>query len=677
VCMEIKINDFLDIVTLQFSINWDPSVLKYEGTQNYNLENFNGSNVAGPEAPLNDPGQATVLWFDPTTLGVTLDNGTSIFEICFLVVGDCDATTGISFTSDPLPIEVSNETEVVDVSTVTGDFTAVCGNCDPGVSNVINPSCPGDSDGSIDIQVAGCPTPVTFDWSTGEKTEDISGLKAGEYSVTITTGDNDVIVLDMIVLSDPDPISASASISDVQGGGDGSIDLTVNGGTPPYSFVWSHGPTTEDVSDLDPGDYSVTITDTNGCQFVAGPYTVRDGSSEIVGDITDVICFGGSTGAINIVGVNCGPGPYTYIWSNDATSENISDLAVGTYTVTVTTNNGNTCEASFDVGGPDSAIEITADTTNETGAGGNGAIVLTVTGGQGPYTYIWSTGETTKDISGLTSESYTVSVTDQLGCVAVETIAIRGKELFIDFVVSDHNGFGVSCFGECDGDLIADVSNGIGDLDYEWSNGETSPILTDLCGGSYTLTVTDDIGQTAEASVILTEPERLETEADVTCASDPGIADGAAIARVFGGVPPYNYEWSTGATSTSISDQKAGPFVLIVTDDNNCQNMLQSEICLDGIACYEAITVITPNGDGKNDEFMIQCIFELPNHLVIYNRYGGKEFEVDNYNNSWQGTDNAGNDLSDGGYHWVLEVFLDNGDLRVFNGTVSILRSLD
>ena len=105
--------------------------------------------------------------------------------------------------------------------------------------------------------------------------------------------------------------------------------------------------------------------------------------------------------------------------------------------------------------------------------------------------------------------------------------------------------------------------------------------------------------------------------------------------------------------------------------------MHQNEICIDGIDCYEAITVITPNGDGKNDEFMIQCIFELPNRLVIYNRYGGKEFEMENYDNSWIGTDNSGNDLSDGGYHWVLEVYLNNGDLRVFKGTVSLLRSLD
>ncbi len=676
VCMEVAINDFLDIVTLQFSINWDPDVLKYDGTQNYNLPDFSGGNVAGPEAPLNDPGQATVLWFDQTTQGITLDNGTSIFEICFLVVGDCDETTNVGFSDDPLPIEVSNETEVVVVSTVSGDFTVVCGTCDPSVTNTVDPSCPGDSDGSIDIQVSGCPTPVTFLWSTGVVTQNISGLTAGEYAVTITTGDGDMIVLDMITLSDPDPISVSASITDVQSGGDGSIDITVSGGTSPYSYLWSNDETTEDISNLDPGEYSVTITDANGCVFMAGPYTVREDGA-IGADVTNVACFGDNTGAINITSIGCGAGPYTYLWSNDETTEDITDLTVGTYSVTVTSNDGSTCESSFIVNGPASAVVITADTTNETGAGGNGAIELTVTGGQPPYDYIWSNDEFTKDISGLTSGSYTVTVTDQLGCETVETFVIRGKEIFIDFIVTDYNGFGVSCFGECNGDVFADVSNGVGDLTYVWSNGETSPILNDLCGGSYTLTVTDDIGQTAEASVLLTEPEPLSVEVDVTCASGPTTEDGSAIARVTGGVAPYEYLWSTEETSSSISDQKAGPFVLFVTDDNNCENMHQNEICIDGIDCYEAITVITPNGDGKNDEFMIQCIFELPNRLVIYNRYGGKEFEMENYDNSWIGTDNSGNDLSDGGYHWVLEVYLNNGDLRVFKGTVTLLRSLD
>ena len=676
VCMGVSINDFTDIVSMQFSINWDPDVLMYEGVQNFNLQDFSAANVAGPEGPGNMPGQASVLWFDQNVTGVTVDDGTVIFEICFTVVGDCDETTNIDFTSDPLDIEVSNDTEVVTVSTVSGDFEVVCGGCNPSVVEVVDPSCPGESDGSIDIQVSGCPTPVTFMWSNGETTEDISGLEAGTYAVTITNGDNVMFVLDMIDVDDPEAISVSATITDVQDGGDGAIDITVSGGNDPYMYMWSNGETTEDISGLDAGSYTVTITDDNGCEFVGGPYAVgQDGA--VVADVVDVACFGDMTGSVSIISADCGPEPYGYAWSNGGDTDAISDLGPGTYTVTVTADDGSTCTASFEVTGAESLIVIESDTMNETSAGNDGAIDLTVSGGTSPYSYQWSNGSTSQDISGLSAGTYTVTVTDARGCEVVEEILIRGVEIFVDFILSNHNGFNVSCAGECDAQIIADVQNAVGDITYAWSNGEDTPILDDVCAGVLELTVTDEVGQSAVAQVIVTEPDALVVELDVTCASEPGTDDGAAIALVSGGVAPYDYLWSSGETTSSISNKSTGPIVLVVTDDNNCENIQQSEICIEGIDCYEAISAITPNGDGKNDNFVIQCIYENPNRLKIYNRFGGMEFEMDDYDNSWQGTDESGNDLSDGGYHWVLEVFLDNGDLRVFQGTVALVRSLD
>jgi len=676
VCMEVGINDFEDIVSMQFSMNWDPAVLEYDGTRNYGLPDFSGANIAGPEAPLNDPGEATVLWFDQNVSGVTVPNNTVIFEICFMVVGDCNDTSPIDFTSTPLAIEVSDDAEVLDVSTLSGDFTVVCGGCNPGISDIDDPSCPGADDGAIDIQVSGCPTPVTFSWSTGDDTEDISGLSQGEYSVTITTGEGDMIVLDMITLEDPEQISVDATIADVQNGGDGSIDITVDGGTAPFGFEWSNGDGTEDINGLDAGDYTVTVTDANGCEFVGGPFTVRD-ADDIVVDITNVACFGDATGAIEIMSVNCGTDPQTFAWSNSDSGPSITGLEAGDYTVTVTGDDDTMCEFSFSVTGPGSAIEVMVDTMNETSAGGDGAIDLSVSGGEPGYSYIWSNGAVTQDISGLSAGSYTVTITDQRGCEVIEEINIRGKEIFIDFILSDQNGFNISCFGDCDGQVIADVSNEVGDLEYIWSTGETSPLLDDVCSGLLSLTVTDELGQTAEASVVITQPEPLVIDLDITCASEPGIADGSAIAIVSGGVEPYIYSWAGGETTTGISSQTPGPLVIVVTDENNCENVQQSEICIEGIECYEAISVITPNGDGKNDNFVIQCVFEDQNRLRIYNRYGGLEFDVDNYDNTWQGTDEAGNELSDGGYHWVLEVYLTNGELRVYQGTVSVVRSLD
>ena len=676
VCMDIEVNDFNEIISMQFSINWDSTVMIFDHVEGFNLPDFSATNVAGPDAPLLSEGQAAVLWFDQTVSGVTVPNGTSIFSICFELVGDCDDMTTVNITSDPLDIEVSDNDDVLDVGTLPGDVTIVCGGCEATVETVIDPSCNGAEDGSIDIEVSGCPEPITYEWSNGATTQDISNLSAGDYQVTITVGTGDVIVLDTVVLEDPDPIVANATITDVVDMNDGAIDLEVEGGTPPYTYMWSNGETTQDLSDLPPGEYTVTITDNNKCTLVAGPYVVRDGGA-ISADVTNVACFGDSTGAIIITSINCGPEPYTFEWSNGSTQRDQMNLPAGMYSLTVTANNGDECETEFTVSQPETPIVIDADTTNETSAGNDGSIMLTVAGGQPPYTYRWSNGETTKDIDGLSAGEYTVTVTDDLGCQLVETILIRGLELFIDIEMADYNGFGVSCTGECDGLLVASAGNGVGDITYEWSNGEDSPINAEVCAGTYTLTVTDELGQTAETTVEVTEPTPLIIEIDVTCASEPGTADGSAIAIVSGGVPPYSYLWNTGEMSSSISDKEPGPLVAIVTDDNNCQSMEQSEICISGIECYQAMTAMTPNGDGKNDQFKIQCIFELPNRLTIFNRYGGEEFRMDNYDNSWEGTDNNGNQLSDGGYHWVLEVFLDNGDTRVYQGTVSLVRSFD
>ena len=439
--------------------------------------------------------------------------------------------------------------------------------------------------------------------------------------------------------------------------------------------MWSNGETTEDISGLDAGEYCVTVTDDNDCEFETCFNVGQAG--DIVADITNVACFGDATGAIEITQANCGTTPQTFEWSNSGSGASITDLEPGDYTVTITGDDGTMCEATFTVTGASSAIEVTADTTNETSAGNDGAIDLTVSGGSPGYDYIWSNGAQTEDISGLSAGNYTVTITDQRGCEVIEEILIRGQELFIDFILSDQNGFNVSCFGECDAQVIADVSNAVGDIDYIWSTGATTPILDEICSGILSLTVTDETGQTAEASAMITEPEPLIVDLDITCASEPGIADGSAVAITSGGIAPYMYTWAGGETTSGISNQAPGPLVVVVTDDNNCENIQQSEICIEGINCYEAISVITPNGDGKNDNFVIQCVFEDDNRLRVFNRYGGLEFEMDNYNNTWQGTDNSGNELSDGGYHWVLEVFLTNGDLRVYSGTVSLVRSLD
>ena len=678
VCISMTVNDFIDIIAIQTSINWDSTKLEFVRFEGFNLPGLTES-VAGPEAPGNNAGQAVIAWNDPQLQGITLTNGTEILRICFNVLGACDETTEVIFSPLPSEIEFADINDEITIYTLLNSTVDLsCDACAATIVNVLD-ICDGGEVGGIDISVTGaCATPVTYLWSNNETTQDLNGIPAGDYVVTITIGGNMFIILDTITVRVLDPIQVSANITDDSGAGDGSIDITVTGGEPGYTYIWSSGGVmTQDIGNLSPGQYSVTITDANGCTFIGGPFTVNDANA--ISAIVTPVCIGTNTGEISITVVNCVAPPHTYIWApGGQTTATISNLTAGTYTVTVTGSGGSTCTASFEVVQASSVINVEIDTMNETSAGNDGAIDLTVTGGQPPYTFQWSDGPaTTEDRTGLTTGNYQVTITDVIGCEVTITILIRGMALFVDLAGSSYNGVGVSCAGECDGEVLALPGNGIGNMTYRWNTGATTQVISNVCAGTYTVTVTDELQQTATASFTLIEPPELILQLQTNCASAPGTPDGSAFAQLSGGVQPYNFIWSNGGTTSSIQNVAFGTYLLIASDDNGCQKMQRFDICIDGVDCYQAITVITPNGDGKNDRFVISCVHDYPNVLSIYNRYGGLEFEMDNYDNSWEGTDAEGNELSDGGYHWVLQVFLPNGDRQIYKETVSLVRSLD
>ncbi|MGH1436801.1 MAG: SprB repeat-containing protein [Lewinella sp.] len=199
------------------------------------------------------------------------------------------------------------------------------------------------------------------------------------------------------------------------------IDLVVSGGTAPYTYLWNTGATSEDLTGLTAGTYTVTVTDDQSCTDEA-TFTIEEPTTlEIDVDatvLTDADCNGAATGTIDLV-VTGGTAPYTYLWNTGATSEDLSGLTAGTYTVTVTDDQGCTDEATFTIEEP-TTLEIDVDATVLTDADCNGAatgtIDLVVTGGTAPYTYLWNTGATSEDLTGLTAGTYTVTVTDDQGC---------------------------------------------------------------------------------------------------------------------------------------------------------------------------------------------------------------------------------------------------------------------
>ncbi|MBL7929115.1 MAG: SprB repeat-containing protein, partial [Bacteroidia bacterium] len=203
------------------------------------------------------------------------------------------------------------------------------------------------------------------------------------------------------------------------GSSDGFIDLTVTGGMPPFDFLWSNNETTEDISGLTAGFYSVQVIDANQDTVTATIQITEP--SELIASLQSsatVSCFGGSNGAVN-VNITGGTQPYQFLWSNGATTQNIGSLSAGTYTLTVTDANNCTANFSATITEPGELIVTLQSTVNVSCFLGNdGAINVILTGGTQPYQFLWSNGETTQNIGSLSAGTYTLTVTDANNCTA-------------------------------------------------------------------------------------------------------------------------------------------------------------------------------------------------------------------------------------------------------------------
>ncbi|MCH4823908.1 hypothetical protein ML462_12070 [Gramella lutea] len=444
------------------------------------------------------------------------------------------------------------------------------------VESVTNATCNGELDGAIDISVTGGTPEYTYLWSNGVTTQDLSGVAAGLYSVTVTDANGCTDTIENIEIEDPSTLEAEVvSTSDVSCNGfsDGAIDISVTGGTPEYTYLWNTGATTQDLSGIEAGTYSVLITDANGCIFNLNDIEVGEPDELVasVESVSDASCNGFSDGAIDI-SVTGGTPEYTYLWNTGATTQDLSGIAAGTYSVTVTDANGctDTIEG-IEVGEPDELV-ASVETISDASCNGfsDGAIDISVTGGTPEYTYLWNTGATTQDLSGIAAGTYSVTVTDTNGCTdTIEGIEVGEPDELVASVESVTNA---TCNGELDGAIDISVTGGTPEYTYLWSNGVTTQDLIGVAAGLYSVTVTDANGCTDTIENIeIEDPSTLEAEvvstSDVSC---NGFSDGAIDISVSGGTPEYTYLWNTGATTQDLSGIEAGTYSVLITDANGC-----------------------------------------------------------------------------------------------------------
>ena len=428
-------------------------------------------------------------------------------------------------------------------------------------SNVL---CFGGS-GSVVLNATGANAPYTYG---GSPTQNLS---PGTYTYTATSTNGCVSAPVSITITQP---QAGLILSNTQvnvlcfGNNTGSIDLTVTGGTGPYTYAWSNNTTAQDPSNLIAGAYTVTVTDANGCTATA-TVTITQPASALVATTTQVMiaCFGGSTGSVNMTPTG-GTAPYTYVWTGGSTAQSAIGVPAGTYTVVVTDANGCTTTISATITQPQAPLSLATTQVNVLCFGNNtGSIDLSPSGGTPGYTYAWSNNSTIQDLLNLIAGTYTVVVTDANGCIDTTSVIITQPQSGLSLSSTQVN---VLCFGNNTGAINLTVAGGTAPYTYAWSNNTTAQDPSNLIAGVYTVTVTDANGCTATLSITITQPATAvsisTTVQNILCLNGTGSINSSPA----GGVSPYTYSWSNQATTQNITNLQAGNYTVTVTDANGC-----------------------------------------------------------------------------------------------------------
>ncbi|MFL5765659.1 MAG: gliding motility-associated C-terminal domain-containing protein [Bacteroidia bacterium] len=442
-------------------------------------------------------------------------------------------------------------------------------------------SCHNSCNGTATTVASGGAGGYVYDWTpgapAGDGTPAITAL-CGTTTYTITVTDAaGCINLDTFTVINPALISPNPTVVNESCGGscNGSISLAPTGGTPGYTYAWSTGATSSSISGLCAGVYTFTVTDANGCDssltitLTSPPILTATMSS------TNVLCNGFCNGTATVTaGGGTGAGTYIYSWSHGGAFilPNVIALCPGGYTVTVSDGNGCTVSGSVTITQPASLTTSTSFTNASCFSVCDGQAIVTALGGTIPYGYSWSPGPVANDTaSGLCAGTYTATVTDANGCTSSPPAVVISEPVAIS---PNATGTNPTCRGACNGTATANPTGGSGVYTYSWNTVpvQTTQTATNLCGGTYIVTV-DDGSCSMTQNVTITDPPFLLANPSSTSPTCSGGCDGSVIASPSGGtgIGTYTYSWSPGGAVTQmVSPLCAGIYQVVVTDANGC-----------------------------------------------------------------------------------------------------------
>ncbi len=436
------------------------------------------------------------------------------------------------------------------------------------------PRCFETFDGTLQTFVNGGIPPYTYRWNMGDTTAFVQGLSAGHYNVVV----RDSLGIQSsfeIALQRPSPLTADFSVQGISGHGlcNGAISATTQGGTAPYTYLWTGRDTLyheAHISNLHAGFYRLQVSDSNGCEW-SSSIALNEPNALVVESYIKPLSYVGTIqgraapipadGEIYLI-VSGGFPPYRYVWQTGEQTAYLTGLSAGSYAVRVLDENNNETYATFHVNATEPLLlTLRQDSAIACFGEASARLKAHVSGGIPPYSYRWNTGDTSEILESLNAGEYELSVCDSLGITAIFTMKIEEPQplSITESVIQPQ------CPNPLNGAINLSVSGGTPPYRYQWNTQHRTAQLQYLSSGNYSATVTDVNACQKNQTFALQTPMKLTVEQQdfIRCFGDSNVSLSVSVC---GGIPPYTIRWNTGDTTWILQNRKGGEYRAVVED---------------------------------------------------------------------------------------------------------------
>ncbi|MEZ4911276.1 MAG: choice-of-anchor V domain-containing protein [Saprospiraceae bacterium] len=481
-------------------------------------------------------------------------------------------------------------------------------------------TCINNPSAQIILSATGGTQPYTFLWGDGYEGQFREEASAGTYQITFT--DYNACFIDTTIsiqaFLDHTPTIQLITAPTCIGSSDGVLAMQSN--INPIHIQWSNGDTTNTIENLNPGNFSVTISDSKGCEFYASYVLETSNAISLQLDtLVHIPCFGDSTGFIAIDSLS----NFTLNWSNGITGYTADNLPAGTYTIQGEDALGcKTQELEVEVLQNERLFfqDVVLDSVLCV-SDSISSFTFNISGGISPYSILWNGVQIDTFELGLPEGQHNFVIMDSLGCsTSVTYTVIRSDSIRLDSI--DLNA--ITCYREANGHIYVNASGGWLSLDYTWSNGAFANEINNLSAGMYELTISDEAGCIERYNFEIDEPDSMYVTETITHETVAGHNDGKAELEIQGGTPPYSVQWSNNMSGVSIDSLAPGFITYTIYDQNNCSKI--GMVLINGGACDLAVNYAKEDAhcfNSNDGKITLDIDGNFENYEVtIYNEFG-------------------------------------------------------